>query len=164
MLPLTRCGHPPPSISYMGSRVPKFCICVGQTISPTENWTSPSRRFVSVHLVHILCECLMVHIISYPCSGFAPMYVPPCIPIIRNHFHALSSQVYSADECFVTGIFAGLIPVRVVDGRLIGRGGMLGPISATLQRLYMDLMHEYSSSGRRDLRDKGPLDLVKDHQ
>lgn len=33
-----------------------------------------------------------------------------------------STQVYSADEAFVTGTFAGLLPVVEVDGRRIGSG------------------------------------------
>jgi len=31
-------------------------------------------------------------------------------------------QVYSADEAFATGTFAGLLPVVEVDGRVIGSG------------------------------------------
>ena len=30
------------------------------------------------------------------------------------------TDVYGADEAFVTGTFAGLVPVRSVDGRTIG--------------------------------------------
>ena len=32
------------------------------------------------------------------------------------------TDVYGADEAFVTGTFAGLVPVRAVDGRTIGDG------------------------------------------
>ena len=32
------------------------------------------------------------------------------------------TDVYSAQEAFVTGTFAGLVPVRTVDGRTIGTG------------------------------------------
>ena len=32
------------------------------------------------------------------------------------------TDVYSADEAFVTGTFAGVVPVRTVDGRTIGTG------------------------------------------
>jgi branched-chain amino acid aminotransferase len=31
------------------------------------------------------------------------------------------TDVYGADEAFVTGTFAGLVPVREIDGRTIGR-------------------------------------------
>ena len=67
--------------------------------------------------------------------------------------------MYSADECFVTGTFAGLIPVRVVDGRCIGRG-TLGPVSARLQQLYMRLMDSSVALGRKDLTGKGPRELL----
>ena len=33
------------------------------------------------------------------------------------------TDVYSAAEAFVTGTFAGVVPVRTVDGRTIGTGG-----------------------------------------
>jgi hypothetical protein len=33
-------------------------------------------------------------------------------------------QVYSADEAFATGTFAGVLPVVEVDGRRIGTGGL----------------------------------------
>lgn len=45
------------------------------------------------------------------------------------------TEVYGADEAFVTGTFAGLIPATVVDGRTIG-DGTRGPITAELQRAY----------------------------
>ena len=49
------------------------------------------------------------------------------------------TKVYSADEAFVTGTFAGLIPVRDVDGRTIGTGG-LGPVTKKLRQGYYDLI------------------------
>ena len=49
-------------------------------------------------------------------------------------------QVYSAEEAFTTGTFAGLIaPVRSVDGRAIGDGILPGPVTARLQALYREL-------------------------
>jgi len=48
-------------------------------------------------------------------------------------------DVYSADEAFVTGTFAGLVPVRSVDGRQIGSGAR-GPMVEQLQQLYMKLL------------------------
>ncbi|KAJ1456626.1 branched chain amino acid aminotransferase [Pelagophyceae sp. CCMP2097] len=45
------------------------------------------------------------------------------------------TQVYSADEAFVTGTFAGQIPVVTVDGRTIG-DGKRGPVTERLQQLY----------------------------
>lgn len=49
------------------------------------------------------------------------------------------SDVYSADEAFVTGTFAGLVPVCSIDGRTIG-SGKRGPMVARLQQLYMQLL------------------------
>ncbi len=48
------------------------------------------------------------------------------------------TDVYSAQEAFVTGTFAGVVPVRVVDGRTIGSGAR-GPVVERLQGLYADL-------------------------
>jgi branched-chain amino acid aminotransferase len=45
------------------------------------------------------------------------------------------TDVYAAAEAFVTGTFAGLVPVRSVDGRTIGTGER-GPVVARLQELY----------------------------
>lgn len=47
------------------------------------------------------------------------------------------TDVYSADEAFVTGTFAGLVPVHTVDGRTIGTGGR-GPVVERLQTLFQE--------------------------
>jgi branched-chain amino acid aminotransferase len=47
------------------------------------------------------------------------------------------TDVYNAAEAFVTGTFAGVVPVRTVDGRTIGRGTR-GPVVERLQRLYQE--------------------------
>lgn len=49
------------------------------------------------------------------------------------------TKVYSADEAFVTGTFAGLIPVREVDGRIIGTD-VPGPVTLQLRQGYYDLV------------------------
>lgn len=49
------------------------------------------------------------------------------------------TDVYSAREAFVTGTFAGVVPVRSVDGRTIG-DGRRGPMVARLQGLYRELV------------------------
>ena len=55
------------------------------------------------------------------------------IPAIEKDFSL--TDVYGADEAFVTGTFAGIVPVREVDGRkLICRG----PIVERLQELYAE--------------------------
>lgn len=46
------------------------------------------------------------------------------------------TDVYSADEVFVTGTFGGLTPVREVDGRTIGTSGGKGPVTDRLVELY----------------------------
>ena len=51
------------------------------------------------------------------------------------------TDVYGADEAFVTGTFAGLAPVREVDGRIIG-SGRRGPMVEKLQNLYLDLIRQ----------------------
>ncbi|MCP5027113.1 MAG: aminotransferase class IV [Actinomycetia bacterium] len=47
------------------------------------------------------------------------------------------SDVYGADEAFVTGTFGGLTPVREVDGRPLGTG-VEGPLTRHLRNLYDD--------------------------
>jgi branched-chain amino acid aminotransferase len=52
------------------------------------------------------------------------------------------TDVYNAQEAFVTGTFAGLAPVREVDGRQIG-SGTRGPVVEELQRVYRDRVAAY---------------------
>jgi branched-chain amino acid aminotransferase len=49
------------------------------------------------------------------------------------------TEVYSADEAFVTGTFAGLAPVTEIDGRQIGSGER-GAMVVRLQNLYTELL------------------------
>ncbi len=49
------------------------------------------------------------------------------------------TDVYSASEVFVTGTFAGVVPVRAVDGRVIA-DGRRGPVVERLQALYRELI------------------------
>ena len=48
------------------------------------------------------------------------------------------TDVYGAEEAFVTGTFAGVVPVTEVDGRVLTEGR--GPMVARLQALYMALV------------------------
>jgi branched-chain amino acid aminotransferase len=48
------------------------------------------------------------------------------------------TQLYTADELFVTGTMGGLSPVLALDGRTIGNGHP-GPMTATLTRLFAGL-------------------------
>ena len=55
------------------------------------------------------------------------------IPAIEKDFSL--TDVYGADEAFVTGTFAGIVPVREVDGRQLT---CRGPMAERLQQLYAD--------------------------
>ena len=55
------------------------------------------------------------------------------IPAIEKDFSL--TDVYGADEAFVTGTFAGIVPVRAVDGR---RLTCRGPMVERLQQLYAE--------------------------
>jgi branched-chain amino acid aminotransferase len=59
------------------------------------------------------------------------------IPAFEKNFSL--TEVYCADEAFVTGTFAGVVPVRSIDGRTIGDGHP-GPMVARLQGLYRELV------------------------
>jgi branched-chain amino acid aminotransferase len=59
------------------------------------------------------------------------------IPAFEKNFSL--TEVYSAEEAFCTGTFAGVVPVRMIDGRVIG-DGKAGPIIARLQGLYRGLV------------------------
>jgi branched-chain amino acid aminotransferase len=51
------------------------------------------------------------------------------------------TEVYSAEEAFVTGTFAGLTPVRSVDGRTLESANVAGrPVIHRLQQLYRALV------------------------
>jgi len=59
------------------------------------------------------------------------------VPAFERNFSL--TDVYGADEAFVTGTFAGLVPVHTIDGRRIGTGER-GPMVQRLQELYRDLV------------------------
>jgi branched-chain amino acid aminotransferase len=59
------------------------------------------------------------------------------IPAFEKNFSL--TEVYSAEEAFVTGTFAGVAPVRSIDGRVIGET-MPGAMVQRLQALYKDLV------------------------
>jgi branched-chain amino acid aminotransferase len=50
------------------------------------------------------------------------------------------SDVYEADEAFVTGTFGALTPVVSVDGRTIG-SGVRGPMTECLSEIYRDAVY-----------------------
>ena len=64
------------------------------------------------------------------------------IPVFEKDFSL--TDVYGADESFVTGTFAGLTPVAEIDGRKIG-DGKKGELTTRLQSLYAELVERESS-------------------
>lgn len=67
------------------------------------------------------------------------------IPAIEKDFSL--TDVYGADEAFVTGTFAGIVPVREVDGRRLTDGR--GPMVERLQRLYWEKVERDVAAQRR---------------
>ena len=65
------------------------------------------------------------------------------IPVYQRNFSL--TDVYRADEAFVTGTFAGLAPVRDIDGRIMGDGER-GPLVERLQQLYLELLEKECSA------------------
>ncbi|MBF0279103.1 MAG: aminotransferase class IV [SAR324 cluster bacterium] len=61
------------------------------------------------------------------------------IPVFEKNFSL--TDVYGAEESFVTGTFAGLAPVKEIDGRVIGEGRR-GPMVARLQEFYLKLIDQ----------------------
>ncbi len=59
------------------------------------------------------------------------------IPVSERDFSLV--DVYAADEAFVTGTFAGVVPAVEADGRTIGDGAR-GPMTTRLQELYRALI------------------------
>ena len=59
------------------------------------------------------------------------------IPVRQKNFSL--TDVYGAEEAFVTGTFAGLAPVTEIDGRVIG-AGQRGPMVERLQQLYLAML------------------------
>ena len=58
------------------------------------------------------------------------------IPVYEKNFSL--TDVYGADEAFVTGTFAGVVPAHTVDGRKLTEGR--GPMVERLQQLYKALV------------------------
>jgi branched-chain amino acid aminotransferase len=58
------------------------------------------------------------------------------IPVFEKNFSL--TEVYGAEEAFVTGTFAGVVPVHTIDGRVMTDGR--GPMVERLQGLYKALV------------------------
>ena len=68
------------------------------------------------------------------------------------------ADAYAASEAFVTGTFAGVIPVRTIDGRTIGdlyarsnaaRVSLPGPMTGRLMDLYVASVEAETANGRQ---------------
>jgi len=66
------------------------------------------------------------------------------IPVFEKDFSL--TDVYGADEAFVTGTFAGVVPVREVDGRLLE---CRGPMVERLQQLYRERVERDAKEQQR---------------
>ena len=66
------------------------------------------------------------------------------MPAVEKTFSL--TDVYGADEAFVTGTFAGIVPVREVDGRTLE---CRGPMVERLQRLYAERVERDIAEQRR---------------
>jgi branched-chain amino acid aminotransferase len=64
------------------------------------------------------------------------------IPVYEKNFSL--TDVYGAEEAFVTGTFAGVVPATEVDGRILSKGR--GPMVERLQGLYKDLIERDTAS------------------
>jgi branched-chain amino acid aminotransferase len=68
------------------------------------------------------------------------------IQIARDHGHEIverdlaRAELYLADEVFLSGTAAELVPVREIDDHAIGRGEP-GPVTRELQRVFDDALH-----------------------
>jgi branched-chain amino acid aminotransferase len=65
------------------------------------------------------------------------------IPVFEKNFSL--TEVYGAEEAFVTGTFAGVAPVIDIDGRIVG-DGTRGSMVQRLQSLYLALIESETSS------------------
>jgi branched-chain amino acid aminotransferase len=66
------------------------------------------------------------------------------IPVFEKDFSL--TDVHGADEAFVTGTFAGIVPVREVDGRILE---CRGPMVERLQQLYSERVERDVAEQRR---------------
>ncbi len=59
------------------------------------------------------------------------------------------SELYTADEMFLTGTAAGIVPVLTVDKRRVGNG-KVGPVTERLAKAYFDLVAGLETFGRNE--------------
>ena len=63
------------------------------------------------------------------------------IPILEKNFSLVDA--YNAEEAFLTGTFGAQVPVKTIDGRVIG-DGQPGPFTLKIRTLYFDLIKKGS--------------------
>ena len=63
------------------------------------------------------------------------------IPILEKNFSLV--YAYNAEEAFLTGTFGAQVPVKAIDGRVIG-DGQPGPFTLKIRTLYFDLIKKGS--------------------
>jgi branched-chain amino acid aminotransferase len=61
----------------------------------------------------------------------------------------LRSDLYTAEEAFLSGTAAEVVPIRSVDDRVVGRNGEPGPITRKIQEVFQSAV-------------RGQLDRYKD--
>ena len=96
----------------------------------------------SPYAMHTLGSCIAIstrayaHVRGIPRRNIIQVGRKAGIPDIEKRFSLF--DVYSADEVFVTGTFAGVSPVRTVDGRDIDT--LNGEMTRRIGSLYQDLI------------------------
>ena len=63
------------------------------------------------------------------------------IPVLEKNFSLVDA--YNAEEAFLTGTFGAQVPVKAIDGRVIG-DGQPGPFTLKIRTLYFDLIKKGS--------------------
>ncbi|ODQ46195.1 hypothetical protein PICMEDRAFT_16111 [Pichia membranifaciens NRRL Y-2026] len=72
--------------------------------------------------------------------------------IVVKEMNFTMTDVYTADEAFCTGTFASQVPVKQVDGLIIGTGAM-GPLTKKISKWYKeDVMHDTKNSREATLK------------
>jgi branched-chain amino acid aminotransferase len=76
------------------------------------------------------------------------MHLAKELKLIVEEFPISRDQLYTADEVFVCGTAAEVVPVREIDFRKIGLG-IKGPITQKIQKLYSNVtMGQHKLSGQ----------------
>lgn len=75
--------------------------------------------------------------------------------VVVREMNFTLTDVYSADEAFCTGTFASQVPVKQVDGLIIGTGKM-GPLTTDISKWYKeDVLNDVNVERETTLRRLG---------